>query len=550
MVQAALVIGGGVAGMAAASNLARQGIETHLVEKESRLGGILVHLDELAPSGIKARQVLEAQSQEVWRSDVNVHLETQVDLISGHIGNFTARFSTGEEIQAGIVVMATGAAPYHPSEFGYGTEPGVITNLELESAMERPPGDRVTFVGCVGSRRNGTGCSRYCCESMIGQALRLRQAGKKVRVLYREIRTFSRHAEELYEEAGRAGVQFIKYAPDVPPEEALRFEDGHLLAHDALADRDVRIPTDLLVLAVGLTPPEDGLSEQLKLAHSEDGFLLERHPKLGPVEAGSPGIFICGSAQAPKDVREAVAQGLAAAAKAGILLARDTIEKEPLTAVLDDDKCVYCGRCVPACPYSAIEMLGPVKEGPLQIIEAACQGCGACAAECNYEAIIMPYFTREQILAQIDAALAERPQEKVLTFACNWCSYAGADQAGIEKIQYPPSARIIRTMCSARIEEGFVARAFEQGAGAVLITGCRLTEEGSDCHYNYANQQTKKRFEFWQRKYGRRGVAPERLQLQWISASEGKEFAAKIREMDAIVREHAQGVLAGAKGHD
>ncbi|MEE8384369.1 MAG: FAD-dependent oxidoreductase, partial [Dehalococcoidia bacterium] len=323
MVQAALVIGGGVAGMAAASNLARQGYETHLIEKESRLGGLLADLDELAPSGVKARQVLEAQSQEVWRSEVKVHLGTQVEVISGHIGNFTATLSTEEEIRAGAVIVATGATPYQPTEFGYGTDPGVITNLELESAMEKPPGDRVTFVACVGSRRNGAGCSRYCCESMIGQALRLRQAGKKVRVLYREIRTFSRHAEELYEEASRAGVQFIKYAPDVPPEEALRFEDGHAIAHDALTDVDVRVPTDLLVLTVGLQPTEDNLSEQLKLAHSEDGFLLERHPKLGPVEAGSPGIFICGTAQAPKDVRESVAQGMAAAAKSAILLARD-----------------------------------------------------------------------------------------------------------------------------------------------------------------------------------------------------------------------------------
>jgi heterodisulfide reductase subunit A len=151
----------------------------------------------------------------------------------------------------------------------------------------------------------------------------------------------------------------------------------------------------------------------------------------------------------------------------------------------------------------------------------------------------MPYFTDDQIFAQIDAALARKAEEKVLVFACNWCSYAGADQAGIEKVQYPPSARIIRTMCSARVSEEFIAHAFEKGAGAVLMTGCRLTDNGSDCHYINANEQTKKRYDFLVRKYGRRGIEPERLQLQWISAAEGKEFAAKIREMDAIVKVHA-----------
>jgi heterodisulfide reductase subunit A len=374
---------------------------------------------------------------------------------------------------------------------------------------------------------------------MVGQALRLRRLGKKVRVLYRDIRTFSRQAEELYEQAAREGTQFIRYH-DVPAAEAISLENGAVRVYDELLGADLRIPTDLLVLAVGLRPPEDDVTQQLKISRSEDGFLLEKHPKLGPAEAGAPGIFLAGAAQSPKDVREAIAQGLATAGKAAALLARDTIEKEPITAQLIDEKCIYCGRCVPACPFGAIELLGPIKEGPLQIIDAACQGCGACAAECNYDAITMPYFTSDQIIAQIDAALAEKPQEKVLVFACNWCSYAGADQAGIEKIQYPPSSRIIRTMCSARIEEGFVAHAFDKGVGAVLVTGCRLTEKGSDCHYINANALTLKRFQFWQRKYERKGVAPERLQLQWISASEGREFAAKLKEMDEIVRAYAR----------
>jgi heterodisulfide reductase subunit A len=275
----------------------------------------------------------------------------------------------------------------------------------------------------------------------------------------------------------------------------------------------------------------DDLSKMLKVSRDSAGFLLERHPKLGPVEAASAGIYLCGSAQGPKDVKEAIVQGLAAAAKASGLLSHEIVEKEPLVALIDFEKCNGCGRCVLVCPYHAIEPIVVDGKKKVKVIGPACMGCGTCGADCYRDAITNPGFTDDQILAQIDAALEDDPQHKVLVFACNWCSYAGADQAGIEKIQYPAVARTVRTMCSGRVTEDFVKRAFEKGAGAVLLTGCHP----GDCHYINANSWTEKRFKIWGRMMERKGIVPERFQLEWISAAEGKEFARKIREMAGVI---------------
>ena len=540
--QSALVVGGGIAGLTAAAALARQGFETHLVEQAQQLGGLLNQLDELAPLGLPARDLVAAKMREVFQSKVQVHLGTQIETVGGVVGNFHARLSNGRDLELGAIIVATGAQPNQGSEFNHPTHSRIITNLELEKILKEgdPLEDRVAFLACVGSRQGALGCSRYCCTSLIAQALRLRLQGKQVYVLYKEIRTYSRQAEELYEAAMRRGVRFFRYNPALPPQQAVAFQDGQLTFHDHLLGVDLRLPVDLLVLVTGLLPVEDNLAEQLKLARSEDGFYMELHPKLGPVQTAVQGVYLAGAAQGAKDVRESMAQALAAAGKAGALLSRGAIEKEPLMARLLPDLCTGCMRCVKVCPFAAIEQIGqPGKGGTVKILSAACMGCGTCAAECNFDAIEMPYFTREQIQAQIDAALVERPQEKCLVFTCNWCSYAGADLAGIEKRQYPASARVIRTMCSARFEEKFIARAFEKGAGAVLVTGCRLTETGSDCHYNYANRLTWKRFQHWQRKFERKGILPERLQLRWISAAEGKEFAEKISEMHQVVQRFA-----------
>jgi heterodisulfide reductase subunit A len=513
--QSALVIGGGIAGMTAASTLARQGFETHLLEKRDHLGGLIDHLDFIAPAGIKASELLVSRSLDLVEAGVHVHLRTTVETIGGVVGNFRARLSNGEELQVGAVIVATGAEPYQPVEFGYGDDPAVITNLELERRIADGDisAERITFISCVGARQGNIGCARYCCTSMISQATRLTKMGKMVRIVSKDIRTYSRQAEELYEQAMAAGVQIFRYDSEGPPQGALEFDEGHVSLFDQFLGVKLRIPTDLLVLVVGMQPSADNLADQLKLAHSEDGSLMELHPKLGPAETATQGIYLAGTSQGAKDVRESMAQAMAAAGKAGALLARGMIEKEPLTAQFIEELCIGCMRCVKVCPFSAIEQIGPVgKEGTIKILEAACMGCGTCAAECNFQAIDMPYFTRDQMLAQIDAALAEKPEEKCLVFTCNWCSYAGADLAGIEKRQYPASARIIRTMCSARFEDEVITRSFEKGAGAVLITGCRLTDTGSDCHYNYANKLTLKRFNHWQRKMRRKKIEPERLQ--------------------------------------
>ncbi|MBN1259769.1 MAG: hydrogenase iron-sulfur subunit, partial [Anaerolineae bacterium] len=545
--QSGLVIGGGIAGMTAAAALARQGYETHLVEKANYLGGLLTQLNEIAPADLDALEIVNAKKRELVQTGVQVHLHSEVETIGGVVGSFNSHLTTGEDLETGTVIVATGGTPYRPTEFGYGDNAHVVTNLELEKLLRTgaqaaglASAERITFISCIGSRQGAIGCARYCCTSMIHQALQLRRMGKKVRIVSKDIRTYSRQAEELYEDAMRAGVQFFRYDDDKPPQDVIRLEDHDVVFYDHLLGADLRIPTDLVVLVVGVRSPEDNLSDQLKLARSEDGFYMELHPKLGPVQTAVQGIFLAGVSQGAKDIREAMAQAMAAAGKAGALLARGAIEKEPLTAQHDPDKCIGCMRCVKVCPFNAIEQIGkPGKGGTVRIIEAACMGCGNCAAECPVDAIDMPYFTKAQILAQVDAALAKNPQEKCVVFTCNWCSYAGADLAGIEKRQYPTSSRIVRTMCSARFEEAFIERAFERGAGAVLVTGCRLTDNGSDCHYNYANVHTARRFQRWQKKFERKGIAPERLQLRWISAAEGKEFAEKLHEMDEIVKRHA-----------
>ena len=356
LTQSALVIGGGIAGMTAAASLASQGFTTHLVEKSYLLGGLLNQLFWIAPAGIKAGDFVSAKVQDLEKSGVHIYNNTEVESLSGVVGNFISNLSDGTELNIGAIVVATGSSPFIPNQFESDEHSHMITNLDLEKILENggPEEQRITFIACVGSRQGDKGCSRYCCTSMMGQALRLRKSGKQVRILYKEIRTYSRQAEELYEDAMRAGVQFFRYDPERSPEEAIKFENGYVNFFDHLLGVRIKVPSDLVVLVVGLIPSENALSEQLKLALSEDGFFMELHPKLGPAETAVQGVFLAGTSQGAKDVRESIAQALAAAGKAGALLARGSIEKEPLTAIFNPELCIGCMRCVKVCPYSVL----------------------------------------------------------------------------------------------------------------------------------------------------------------------------------------------------
>jgi len=284
---------------------------------------------------------------------------------------------------------------------------------------------------------------------------------------------------------------------------------------------------DMVVLSVGVKPRTDSsvIQRLLTLSKTGDGFFMEAHPKLKPVDAPSRGIFFAGCSESPKDVKDSVTQAGAAASHVQILLNAGKITLDAVTPVIHEDLCRKCGKCAAVCPFHAITwQKGHVAE----VIEAACAGCGGCAAECPFDAITMTHFTDAQLKRQIDAILADHPEEKLLTFACNWCSYAGGDTAGTARLQFPTHGRLVRTMCSARVSEDLVLHAFEQGAPMVLVSGCHF----ADCHYIDANRQTVLRVERLWDKLEKLGIRPERLQLEWISAAEGQKFAEVMRALE------------------
>ncbi len=461
------------------------------------------------------------------------------------------------ELDIGTVVVATGMDVYDPTEldeFGYTRYDNVITAMEFERLIcaggpteghfmrpsDRELPKRIGFIQCVGSRSQKRGnpyCSNVCCMVTIKNSLLLKDHYPEVQsfVYYMDIRASGKQFEDLYMRSKEEGVRYIRGIPGEVVEDP-GTKNLKLTVENTTTGRLEDYELDMLVLAQGVIPRGDSpeLRQKLTLSKTADGFLMEAHPKLRPVDAPTRGIYIAGCAESPKDVKDSVAQAGAAAARASILLNTGKVTIEAITSMIDEDLCTYCGMCSKVCPYNAI-IPPDRKEKKLPIvIEAACAGCGTCGAECPADAITMNHFTDNQMISQIDAILdCEDPMKVMVTFACNWCSYVGGDTAGTARLQYPASQRLIRTMCSGRVDDKFIWHAFRKGAPMVLVSGCHFT----DCHYISAVNWTQRRIDKVWDKMERLGIRPERLQLEWISAAEGQKFAKVMRELDEMLKQ-------------
>ncbi len=461
------------------------------------------------------------------------------------------------ELDIGTIIVATGMDVYDPTEldeFGYTRFENVITSMEFERLIcaSGPseghfirPSDRelplkIGFIQCVGSRSQRRGnpyCSNICCMNTVKDTLLLKDHYPEVQcyVFYMDIRAFGKGFEDLYMRSKEEGVRYIRGIPGEVEEDS-ETRDLRLTVENTTTGQLEDYEFDMIVLAQGVIPRSDSpqLRHKLTLSKTADGFLMESHPKLKPVDAPTRGIYIAGCAESPKDVKDSVTQASAAAARASVLLNTGKVQIEAITSVIDPELCTFCGRCATVCPYNAI--LPPDREAarlPV-VVEAACAGCGTCGAECPTDAITMRHFTDEQYLAQIEAILAcEDPMKVLLTFACNWCSYPGGDMAGTSRLQFPTSCRLIRTMCSGRVDEKFIWHAFRHGAPMVLVTGCHFT----DCHYINAVNWTQRRVDRVWNRMERLGIRPERLQLEWISAADGQKFAKVMREIEGSLKQ-------------
>lgn len=407
-----LVIGGGISGLIAALGLTEQGFEVHLVERSAELGG---HARDVHYClGNEDPQAFLGSIGERVKANprIHLHLETEVIEMTGHAGNFQTKVKTGEEvtsIEHGVLIIATGANDYQPTEYLYGQDDRIITQKELqkhlaEGTLRQP--SAVVMIQCVGSRDSDRPyCCRSCCSEAIVNALKIKEQSPETQVLilYRDIMTYG-FKEEYYTQAREAGVLFVRYELDGKPEVTIEDKAIVIQVDDPVLPGRLEIEADLLVLSTGIVPGDnEELAELFSLELTEDGFFEEIDTKFRPVDSLIDGIFVCGLANAPRCLDEEVTQAQAAAQRAATVLAKERLESGRVVSEVNVRKCTGCGLCVTACPYNARRLDEELKVAVVE--EALCQGCGVCVALCPNGAAKLKGLKEKQVFSMIEAAL-------------------------------------------------------------------------------------------------------------------------------------------------
>ena len=413
----ALVIGGGIAGMNAALDLARQGFESTIIEKASVLGGLARKLHRTI-QGSDIRTYLEHLIEAVADEDkIEVLTDARVIGFEGFQGNFVTEVAIGSKIQTrsighGVIIIATGGAQYQPQEYLYGKDDRVVTQLELSDRLEEMDAadfSSVVMIQCVGSRNaENENCSRICCQMAVKNALTMNKLNPETQIyiLYRDMRTYGL-LEDYYKEAREKGIIFIRFDQQAPPEVKTSADGLKVFVKDHVLRRKLAISADLVTLSAGVVAEDtEELSRIMKLNRNPEGFFIEAHVKLRPVDMPGDGIFLCGTAHGPKLISESIAQAQAAASRATTFLAKSEIRLSAITAKVDTDYCIKCLTCVRSCPFEVPAFNSAI--GLVEIDEALCHGCGICAGVCPRQAVGLSLYEDDQILCNIEALLTGR----------------------------------------------------------------------------------------------------------------------------------------------
>jgi heterodisulfide reductase subunit A len=424
----ALVVGGGIAGMTCALSIANQGHEVCLVEKDTDLGGTARRISSTL-EGLDVQAYLRDLIRKVYQHPlIRVYTDAVITEATGYVGNFVTKVKSDRgvtEIKHGAAVIATGADQYKPTEYLYGEDARVITNLELEEQIAK--GDEkvlnaqsLVMIQCVGCRQEDRNyCARICCSESIKNALKLKEIHPKmdIYILFRDMRTYG-FKEDYYREAADKDVKFIRYEPeDKPQVEPGKAEDGRpvlkVIATDFILGKKLELDADVIALAAAVIPSAGNRDVSLlfKVSLGPDDWFKEAHVKLRPVEFAADGVYLCGMAHYPKHISETISQAYGAAGRALTLLSRDIVTVSGSVCGVDENKCISCGACITVCTYGAIEFYDTPEGRKAKVNPVLCKGDGLCNTVCPTAAISLKHFTDEELLSQIDAAV---PEEEII----------------------------------------------------------------------------------------------------------------------------------------